>query len=81
MRDDMPIMGLKTTKNFITQNAVENIMSVPTKPAKNYVDSRGGDKQPLTPSGLEPKFVHKKVNFFVKNFESSFIRNIRILHP
>jgi len=59
-RDDQPIMGLKTTKNFITSNAVENIMSVPKKPEKKYVDTRKGDKNHLEPSGLEPKYIHKK---------------------
>jgi len=59
-KDDLPIMGLKTTKNFITQNAVENIMSVPKKAEKNYVDARSGDKHSLETSGLEPKFIHKK---------------------
>lgn len=28
-RNDKPIMGLKTTKNFITANAVEAILQVP----------------------------------------------------
>ena len=60
-RDDQPIFGLKTNKNFITSNAVENIMSVPKKPEKNYVDTKKGDKNPLEPSGLEPKYIHKKV--------------------
>lgn len=59
-RDEQPILGLKTTKDFIKQNAVENIMSVPKKPEKNFVDTKGGDKQPLDPSGLEPKYIHKK---------------------
>jgi len=59
-KDDRPIMGIKTTKDFIKQNAVENIMSVPKKPAKNFVDTKKGDKQPLQPSGLEPVYVHKK---------------------
>ena len=60
---DRPVLGLKTTKNFITQNAVENIMSVPGRPEKNFVDTRNGDKQSLIPSGLEPKYIHKKVIF------------------
>lgn len=59
-REDKPLMGLKTTKDFITTNAVENIMSVPKKPEKNFVDTRGGDKQPLELSGLEPRYTHKK---------------------
>lgn len=58
--DDKPLMGLKTTKNFITQNAVSNIMSVPKKPEKNYCDTRIGDKHPLEPSGLDQQFIHKK---------------------
>ena len=36
-QNEKPMMGLKTTKNFVTQNAVENIMSVPKKPQKNMV--------------------------------------------
>lgn len=59
-KEDMPIMGLKTNKNFITQNAVENIMSVPRRPAKNFVDTKKGDKHLLDPSGLEPVYIHKK---------------------
>ena len=55
-------MGIKTTKDFIKQNAVETIMSVPKKPAKNFVDTKKGDKQPLEPSGLEPKYINKKVS-------------------
>eukprot|EP00745_Piridium_sociabile_P012489 TRINITY_DN191644_c0_g1_i1.p1 TRINITY_DN191644_c0_g1~~TRINITY_DN191644_c0_g1_i1.p1 ORF type:complete len:252 (-),score=81.66 TRINITY_DN191644_c0_g1_i1:15-770(-) len=59
-RTDKPLMGLKTTKNFITTNAVENITSVPKKPAKLFADTRNGDTHSLIPSGLEPVFVHKK---------------------
>lgn len=59
-KDDKPLMGLKTTKNFITTNAVQNITSVPKKPEKIYVDTKKGDKNLLDPSGLEPKFIHKK---------------------
>lgn len=59
--DDKPVMGMRTTKNFITQNAVQNIMSVAKKPEKNFVDTRKGDSHALPPSGLEPKFIHKKV--------------------
>jgi len=58
--NDTPLMGLKTTKNFITTNAVENITAVPKRPAKKFVDTRGGDTQNLIPSGYEPVFVHKK---------------------
>jgi len=59
-KEDRPIMGIKTTKDFIKQNAVENIMSVAKKPAKIFVDTKKGDTQPLDPSGLEPRYVLKK---------------------
>ena len=41
---DNPQMGTKTTRNFITTNAVNNIMSVPRKPPSKYVDSPKGTK-------------------------------------
>ncbi|XP_046545897.1 enkurin-like [Haliotis rubra] len=59
-KDDKPLMGLKTTKNFLTINAVENITSVPKKPEKKFADTRIGDTHTLEPSGLEPHFIHKK---------------------
>jgi len=58
--NDTPLMGLKTTKNFISTNAVENITAVPKLPAKKFVDTKNGDTQNLIPSGYEPVFVHKK---------------------
>lgn len=60
---EQPLMGLKTSKNFITNNAVQNITSVPRMPQKVYVDTRGGHKNLLEPSGLEPVYVHRKVTF------------------
>ena len=60
-KEDKPLMGLKTTKNFITTNAVQNITSVPKHPQKVYVDTRKGDKNLLEPSGLEPVYTQKKV--------------------
>ncbi|XP_069111452.1 enkurin-like [Argopecten irradians] len=59
-KDNTPLMGLKTNKNFITTNAVQNITSVPKAPQKIYCDTRNGDKNFLEPSGLEPKYIHKK---------------------
>ena len=38
--DEIPLMGVKSNKNFITTNAVENIMSVPKKPAARFADTR-----------------------------------------
>lgn len=57
---EKPVMGVKSEKNFITTNAVENIMSVPKKPASNFADTRGGSTHPLEPSGLTPKYMKKK---------------------
>ncbi|KAK3741307.1 hypothetical protein RRG08_034352 [Elysia crispata] len=59
-KDDTPLMGLKTTKNFICTNAVENITAVPKLPGKKYADTRHGDTHDLVPSGYEPVYVHKK---------------------
>jgi len=69
---DRPVMGLRTTKDYVTQNAVENIHSVARKPEKRFVDTRRGDKHSLIPSGLEPVFVHKKVGHHAQLFCSSF---------
>lgn len=57
---DQPVMGIRTTKNFITTNAVENIMGVARKPENNFVDTRKGDKQELETSGLYPKYMNKR---------------------
>jgi len=59
-KDDTPLMGLKTNKNFISNNAVETITSVPKCPAKKFADTRHGDSQDLIPSGMDAVFVHKK---------------------
>jgi len=59
-RDEQPVHGIRTTKNFIKQNAVENILSVPKKPEKLSVDTKKGDKQHLTMAGLEPNYINKK---------------------
>lgn len=59
-KQDHPLMGLKTTKNFITTNAVQNITSVPKRAEKIFVDTKKGDKNYLDPSGLEPVYTHKK---------------------
>lgn len=57
---DRPLLGIKTNKNFISQNAVDTIMTVPKKPENNLVDTRNGDKFPLYPSGLAPVYIKKK---------------------
>lgn len=57
---EKPVMGFKSDKNFISSNAVDNIMSVPKKPAANYADTRNGTIHALEPSGLTPKYLHKK---------------------
>lgn len=57
---ERPQMGAKSSKNFITTNAVTNVMSVPRKPAPKYVDTAGGSRHELEKSGLVPKYVNKK---------------------
>jgi hypothetical protein len=57
---DRPLLGIKTNKNFISQNAVDTIMAVPKKPERNVVDTRKGDKFSLDPSGMAPVYVKKK---------------------
>ena len=59
--DEKPLMGLKSNKDFVKTNAVENIMSVPKQPAVNFVDTAKGSTHPLEPSGLMPKYTKKKV--------------------
>lgn len=56
-------MGIKSTRNFIVTNAVENITSIPKKAVPKIVDTRGGDAHPLDSSGLVPRYVKKKVLF------------------
>jgi len=56
---ERPLMGIKSNKNFITTNAVENIMSVPKKPAAKFADTKHGATHPLEPSGLQPKYREK----------------------
>lgn len=62
LHNDQPLLGLKSNKNFVSQNAVDTIMTVPRKPEKVVVDSRKGTKFNLEPSGLTPVYV-KKSNF------------------
>jgi len=57
---EKPVMGIKSNKNFISSNAVENIMSVPKKPAANFADTKHGATHPLDPSGLTPKYIKRK---------------------
>ena len=57
--DEKPLMGIRTNKNFINTNAVENIMSVAKKPLPKYADTRHGDTSLLEKSGLVPKYLNK----------------------
>ncbi|XP_066540095.1 enkurin [Hoplias malabaricus] len=57
---DPPNVGAHTKKNFVTSNAVENILAVPRKPQPAYTDTKHGDKQLLENSGLVPKYIKKK---------------------
>lgn len=55
-----PLMGIQSKKNFITTNAVENIMSNAKKPVPKYVDTAKGKTNLLEPSGLVPKYLKKQ---------------------
>merc|ERR1739841_68815 len=59
-QSDAPVSGVKSNKNFINSNAVENIMSVPKQPACNYVDSKDGTIHNLETSGRTPCYTKKK---------------------
>ena len=59
--NEKPLMGIKSNKDFVKTNAVENIMSVPKRPAANYVDTAKGSTHPLEPSGLMPLYTKKRV--------------------
>ncbi|XP_036376114.1 enkurin-like [Megalops cyprinoides] len=47
-------------KDFIKANAVDTILAVPKKPQPAYAFTKHGDRRPLEPSGLVPKYVNKK---------------------
>merc|ERR1712168_44700 len=49
-----------TNKNFIKQNAVEVITSIPTKPLAIYCDTKNGNKNNFTASGLTLNYSNKK---------------------
>lgn len=72
---DTPKMGTRTEKNFIQTNALDVVMTVPKRPERNIVDDRFGDKFPVDPSGLAPRYVLKKVCslLYIANFKFSLI--------
>jgi len=54
MKDEKPIMGLVSDKNFIVSNAVENILAAPKLPSnsdKDYLKKKN--------YGKVPKFLQK----------------------
>jgi hypothetical protein len=51
-RDEKPVMGLRTNKNFITANAVEAILSVPQMPRVAVVDYVGKEDYGRVPDYL-----------------------------
>lgn len=55
-----PQLAKKSTKNFVTTNALTNITAVPKKPTPKYVDCPTGKSHDLEKSGLLPKFVKKE---------------------
>ncbi len=71
---DAPKMGARTEKNFVQTNALDVVMTVPKKPERNIVDDRFGDKFPIDPSGLAPKYIFKKVLILFIYFSKIFIQ-------
>ncbi|KAJ8396791.1 hypothetical protein AAFF_G00013900 [Aldrovandia affinis] len=59
-RTENPQIGMHSSKDFIRNNAIENLLAAPRKPQPIYADTRHGDKQPLECSGLVPKYLKKK---------------------
>ncbi|XP_049633772.1 enkurin [Suncus etruscus] len=59
-RNEHPVMGLQSEKNFINTNVADIVMGVAKKPKPIYVDNRNGDKHDLESSGLLPKYIKKK---------------------
>ena len=57
---EQPQLAGKSTKNFITTNAIANITAVSKKPVPRYVDAPTGATHNLEPSGLMPKYCTKK---------------------
>jgi len=51
-REEKPVMGLRTNKNFITANAVEAILSVPQMPKSERVDYMGKEDYGKVPDYL-----------------------------
>ncbi|KAL4630952.1 enkurin-like [Arapaima gigas] len=60
-RGDNPLRSIQRRKqDFIKSNAIDTMAATPKKPQPIYADTRNGDKKPLEPSGLVPKYVKKK---------------------
>jgi len=59
-KEDKPMQGVRTKKNFISQNAVDAIMTVPQKPQPKLTDTRNGNTFPLDASGLVPVYSKSK---------------------
>ncbi|XP_061441560.1 enkurin-like [Rhineura floridana] len=59
-RNDHPIMGIHSEKNYIVSNIAEAIMAVAKKPLRACVDVRKGDKFLVDNSGLVKRYLHKK---------------------
>jgi len=54
------LLAGSTNKNFIKQNAVEVITSIPNKPMAIYCDTKNGNKNNLSTSGLTLNYSNKK---------------------
>ncbi|CAI9727695.1 Hypothetical predicted protein [Octopus vulgaris] len=79
-KDNVPMCGMKTTKNFITENAIEIITSLPKKVTQKYCDTRNGDKHLLLPSGIKPLFIQKKDYGQIPAYLKKRREDVKMLH-
>jgi hypothetical protein len=72
-RDQKPVMGLTTTKNFVVANAVENILAVPKQPARKRPNYLGKKDYGKTPEYL--RMVKQDIEDEKRVIEEYFSRN------
>merc|ERR1719377_281312 len=69
-RDEKPIMNLVSSKNFVTANAVENILAAPKKVGQEVKDYLG-----KADYGKVPQYLHKIKHDIAEEYE--YIRKLQ----
>ena len=71
-RHEKPLMGIKTSKNFVTANAVDNILSVPNKPLKEkpMTKKAGYGKAPAYLSKVKQQVAEEQE--YLREFEAQY---------